>query len=77
MTRESAETKAARYLREARITVTRVADGEVDAIARGDGAIYELGYRRGEWFCPCPARGRCAHLLALGMITAPSRAAYR
>lgn len=77
MSRESAAAKAARYLSEARLTVLRVTDGEVDAVARGDGAVYELGYRRGEWFCPCPARGRCAHLLALGLVVAPSRERYQ
>lgn len=77
MSRESADVKARRYLAEARLTVLRVVDGEVDAVARGDGAVYELGYRRGEWFCPCPARGRCAHLLALGLVVAPSTERYQ
>jgi hypothetical protein len=77
VSRESADVKARRYLAEARLTVTRVVPGEVDAIYRGDGEMYELGYRRGEWFCPCPARGRCCHLLALGLVVAPSRERYR
>ncbi|MBA3413298.1 MAG: SWIM zinc finger family protein [Actinobacteria bacterium] len=32
--------------------------------------MYRLGYRDGRWACSCPARGRCAHLLALGLVVA-------
>lgn len=77
MTRESAAAKAARYLSEARLTVLRVVPGEVDATCRGDGAVYAVTYRRGGWHCTCEARGRCAHLLALGLVVAPSRERYR
>lgn len=77
MSRESADAKARRYLGEARLTVTRVAPGEVDATCRGDGAIYQVTYRRGMWSCTCEARGRCCHKVALGLVTAPSREQYR
>jgi len=71
MSRESAETKARRYLVEGRVILTRVEPGRVDAHVRGDGAVWHITYRRGGWHCPCPAHGRCAHLLAIGLVTAP------
>lgn len=77
MSRESAEAKASRYLSQGRLIISRVAPGEVDATCRGDGAVYRVGYRRGQWFCDCPARGRCAHLLALGLVVAPSTERYQ
>jgi uncharacterized Zn finger protein len=70
VTRESAETKARRYLTEGRITIVRVAGDDVRALARGDGVIYRLGHhvRRG-WWCECPARADCCHLRALRLVT--------
>jgi uncharacterized Zn finger protein len=72
MSRESPEQKAARYLAEGRVVISTAGPGYVDATVRGDGEVYKVGYRRGSWFCSCPARGRCAHLLAVGLVTAPS-----
>jgi uncharacterized Zn finger protein len=77
MTRESAEAKARRYLGEGRLIVLRVVPGAVDATVRGDGQVYEVRYRTGEWTCTCQARGRCSHKLALGLVVAPSRERYR
>jgi hypothetical protein len=77
MTRETAAVKARRYLGEGRLIVVRVAPGEVDAICRGDGETYRVVYRVGAWSCNCPSRGRCAHLLALGLVVSPSRERYR
>lgn len=69
--RENAATKARRYLTEARVIVTTAAPGNVTATARGDGAIYHLGYS-GHWWCSCPVRtDQCAHLIALRLITCP------
>ena len=71
MTRESAEAKARRYLSEARLTIVRVADDEVRALARGDGQVYRCGHvpgPRGGWFCTCAARGDCCHLIALRLV---------
>lgn len=75
MSRESADDKARRYLTEGRVTVVAVAAERVDAIVKGDGALWQVTYRRGGWHCPCPSRGRCAHLLALGLIVAPTKEA--
>ncbi len=69
MTRESVEAKGRRYLVEGRLVVEHVAGDEIRARCRGGGAVYELGFSGGEWWCGCPARGRCAHLVALGLVT--------
>lgn len=69
MARENASIKGARYLAEARLTVERVAEGEVRAACRGDGAVYVLGWSTARgWFCDCPALSRCSHLHALGRV---------
>jgi uncharacterized Zn finger protein len=70
--RETLDAKAARYLAEGRLTVTRVGGGAIDAICRGTTLAWEVGYRRGGWFCTCPAAGfgsRCSHLAALQLVT--------
>jgi hypothetical protein len=70
--REDAAAKGRRYLAEGRLVVRAVDEiaGTVRAACRGDGAVYALGRDRGGWFCSCPARGRCAHLVALGLVVA-------
>jgi uncharacterized Zn finger protein len=69
--RESVDDKAKRYLAEGRVLVERVADDEVSATVRGGGDLYRVSHQRGGWDCSCPARTRCAHLVAVGRITAP------
>ena len=72
--RENAEAKARRYVCEGRLTVLYVRHGGtlVRATCRGDGTTYKLGYwpdAKG-WRCDCPAKtGKCAHLLALRLVT--------
>lgn len=68
MARESAATKATRYLAEGRLIVRAVGRGNVEATCRGDGAVYHVGWHGARWSCTCPARGRCAHLIALGRV---------
>ncbi len=68
MPRESVQDKAHRYLIEGRVIVDRVADGAVSARVRGDGNVWRVRYRHRAWRCDCPARGRCAHLLAVGHV---------
>lgn len=75
MTRESADSKGRRYVMEGRVVITDAGPGYVDASVRGDGALHCVTYRRGGWSCTCPSRGRCSHLTAVGLCTAPSRAA--
>lgn len=71
MPREPADAKAARYLAEGRLIVSRVDHRTIDATCRGDGRVYRLGRdaRRG-WHCDCPCTTRCSHLLALGLVVA-------
>ena len=70
--REGAALKGRRYVAEARLTVTEVRPGRVRAVCKGDGALYRLGWERGEWFCDCPARSTsCAHLVGLRLVVAP------
>lgn len=71
--RENAQAKARRYLAEGRLVVRHVDDRTALAECRGDGATWPLGFEDGGWWCACPARGRCAHELALGLVTSFKR----
>lgn len=70
--REGVEAKGRRYLVEGRLRVTRLDERTVAAVCRGGGAIYALGHDGEAWSCSCPARGRCAHLIALQLVTVPA-----
>lgn len=76
MSRENVDDRARRYLTEGRVVITAAGPGHVDARVRGDGAIWTVAYRRGGWSCDCPSRGRCAHLIAVGCVTAPTSIRY-
>jgi hypothetical protein len=67
--RESAERKGRRYLTEGRLIVERVDVIGIRATCTGGGAIYSLGHEHERWHCDCPAVGRCAHLVALMLVT--------
>jgi uncharacterized Zn finger protein len=71
--RESAAKKARRYLLEGRLIVAYLNASHVVATCRGDGHVYRLEVFGEDWACTCPARGRCAHLIALGAVTATTR----
>jgi uncharacterized Zn finger protein len=73
MTRESAEVKGRRYLAEGRLRVLEVDEHAGTALAecRGNGALYTVVHDEDGWRCNCPARARCAHLVALMLVTAP------
>lgn len=67
--RENAAAKARRYLTEGRVVVEIAARAGVLALVRGDGAHHRVSHTPSQgWACTCPARGRCAHLLAVGLI---------
>ena len=67
--RESAATKARRYLTEGRLLVMEVAVDRFAALCRGDTGVYSLGYSAGDWACDCPAWTRgCSHLRALRLV---------
>lgn len=66
--RENARVKAKRLLVESRVMLRSVAPGRVNALVRGDsGCLREVTYD-GHWFCPCPARGTCSHIMAVESV---------
>lgn len=67
--RENAESKGRRYLAEGRVTIAHAGPDGIRATVRGNGEFYEVAYERGDWSCTCPAVGRCAHLVALMLVT--------
>ncbi len=74
MSREPIDVKARRLLAEGRLIVTSAAPWHVEAACKGDsGHVYTVGYTRAGWWCDCPALGRCSHLTALQLVTAPRR----
>jgi hypothetical protein len=75
VSRETGAQKAARYLAEGRLTVTRASGDHIAAFCRGAGGIYPLGHEPGRgWWCNCPARvAQCAHLTALQLVTTTRR----
>jgi hypothetical protein len=69
--RETAATKASRYLVEGRLVVTAVQQGKVTSSCRGDGHIWLQAYSNGVWRCTCPVvTDQCSHLLALRRVVA-------
>lgn len=71
--RENAAAKARRYICEGRLIVRRVDGPHVVAYCRGDGVMHRIEVRDDHGTCTCSARGRCSHLLALGLVTATTR----
>jgi len=66
--RESAPDKALRYLTEGRVVIRRITPRTVMAQVRGDGEMYTVAGDPAGWSCTCPARGRCCHQLAVGLV---------
>ena len=72
--RETTAAKALRYVVRGRLTVTRVDGDLVEATCRGGRELYRLGHDpEGGWWCGCPARSRCCHLIALRACGGASR----
>lgn len=70
--RENAADKAYRYVTSGRLTIVRVVPGEVVAWCKGDGAVHQLGWSRGGYWCSCESRSaHCSHLRALRLVVAP------
>jgi hypothetical protein len=75
--RENVQEKGRRMLTEGRLTVEYVSSSAderapIMATCKGDsGEVYDLGYRADQkrWGCTCEARGECAHLVALKLVT--------
>jgi uncharacterized Zn finger protein len=69
MARETIHEKALRYLRERRVRVTRAQRQRVHARIRGERDVYDASFKRdARSWCTCPARVKCAHLLALELV---------
>ncbi len=68
----TATEKGRAYVAEGRLIVRRLDEhaGIVEADCRGDGSVWHLGYDERGWWCSCPARSRCSHLRALGLVVA-------
>ena len=66
--------KARCYLVDGRLSIEHADAEAVRASACGSDAVYLVGYGGGVCSCNCPARDRCAHLVAVGLV-APRRAA--
>jgi uncharacterized Zn finger protein len=73
LNRENAETKGRRYVLEGRLQIRYCGPEGVRAYCRGTGHLWTVTYEPGEgWRCSCPARSRCAHLVATTLVvTAP------
>lgn len=79
VTGESVAAKAARYLREGRLTVCGVGTDGITATCRGSvvdptagqAVRYRLGWNGHDgWWCDCPSTtDRCTHLTALRLVT--------
>lgn len=69
--REGVEQKGRRYLIEGRLAITFLHNRRIRAVCRGSApAPYKLGFDLGDgWWCRCPARNDCAHLVALRLVT--------
>jgi hypothetical protein len=70
--RESAESKARRYLTEARVRVLHCDEeaGIISAEIRGDCRLYAAGRDEEGWYCSCAARTPdCSHVRALRLVT--------
>jgi hypothetical protein len=72
VSRENAAEKAKRILVEGSLVVREMDEhgGTVATDCRGDASIHNLGRDSRGWFYSCKARGRCSHLLALGLVVA-------
>ena len=76
--RETPQAKAARYLAAGALTVVSVDGDRITATINADTGTYALGHHPrvpGGWWCGCPSRRSCAHIIALALVTAPAAVA--
>lgn len=60
------------YLVDGRLTIEAIDGNRVRAICHGFNDSYELGYEPDlGWWCSCGTEGRCAHVMALELVTQP------
>lgn len=69
--RETIAGKTLRYLAEGRLDIVSVHGDQIAATCRGsDGTVYRLGHDAGAgWWCDCPSRVPCVHILAAKAVT--------
>jgi hypothetical protein len=70
--RESVDSKARRYLVEARVRILACDDeaGLIEAEVRGDSRLYSTGRDAEGWYCSCAARTPdCSHVRALRLVS--------
>lgn len=68
--RENHQSKGRRYLLEGRVCVRHVSREGIRAHVRGQGDRYRVEWTPAAgWSCTCPARSRCAHLVAVQLVT--------
>jgi uncharacterized Zn finger protein len=75
--REAAAGKARRYLAEGRVVMIRVTESTALARVRGDGEVHTVTANPKFSSCTCPAVGRCAHELAVGLVVTLPRTERR
>ena len=68
LTRENVQTKGRRYVTEGRLKVVSIGKDRIDAVCRGNGHEYRVGWQDGWWLCSCEARSTCCHLIALQLV---------
>ncbi|MEX0990076.1 MAG: hypothetical protein WD206_07250 [Actinomycetota bacterium] len=69
MPREGVPQKADRYLLGGRVNILYADEREIIADVRSDqGVIWRCAWAEGNWWCACPARGRCCHLAAVQRV---------
>ncbi|MEX0756121.1 MAG: hypothetical protein WD556_13580 [Actinomycetota bacterium] len=71
MPREGISARGRRLLVEGRLNVLKVDREAIRATCKGEsGTVHQLSWTSAaDWFCSCPARSRCAHLVALMLVT--------
>lgn len=77
MARETAATKAERYLTAGRVIVRRVDADVIESTIRGDSGVeWSCGWSPSSgWWCSCPSPSlECAHLRALRLVCVIPRA---
>lgn len=69
MTATTIDAKALRYIAEGRLRILKVLGTVVYAECQGE-RLYSVGFSNGKWWCNCPARHACCHLVALRLVVA-------
>jgi hypothetical protein len=67
--RENVQRKGRRYTLAGRLTILSVDRDTITGECNGSGVVHSVGHKPGlGWFCSCPARSTCSHLVALWLV---------